>query len=85
MGAFLSANWALATDLIPKTEPGKYLGLTNLATAGGGAIARLGGPLIDFFNARQPGQGYSVLFILTCFLFLLGTAILAKVRETKIR
>jgi len=82
MGSFLSANWALATDLIPKAEAGKYLGLTNLATAGGGAIARLGGPLIDFFNARRPGQGYFALFILTCFLFLLGTAVLAKVRET---
>ncbi|MFQ6116861.1 MAG: hypothetical protein ACE5LQ_01195, partial [Candidatus Bipolaricaulia bacterium] len=78
------ANWALATDLIPKAEAGKYLGLTNLATAGGGAIARLGGPLIDFFNARQPGQGYVVLFIFTCFLFLLGTAVLTKVREIRI-
>jgi MFS family permease len=33
-GIFVSVNWALATDLIPKSEAGKYLGISNLATAG---------------------------------------------------
>jgi len=82
-GIFVSVNWALATDLIPKREAGKYLGFSNLATAGAGATSRLGGPLIDFFNARQPGQGYSLLFVLACLCVLAGTALLAKVRETK--
>jgi len=82
-GIFVSVNWALATDLIPKREAGKYLGFSNLATAGAGAASRLGGPLIDFFNARQPGQGYSLLFVLACLCVLAGTALLAKVRETK--
>ena len=76
-GIFLSVNWALATDLIPKGEAGKYLGFSNLATAGAGAASRLGGPLIDLFNARQPGQGYSVLFALACLSLLAGTALLA--------
>jgi len=82
-GIFVSVNWALATDLIPKREAGKYLGFSNLATAGAGATSRLGGPLIDFFNARQPGQGYSLLFVLACLCVLAGTALLAKVREIK--
>ena len=82
-GIFVSVNWALATDLIPKGEAGKYLGISNLATAGAGAASRLGGPLIDLFNARQPGQGYSVLFVLACISLLAGTALLAKVREIK--
>ena len=83
-GIFLSVNWALATDLIPKGEAGKYLGFSNLATAGAGAASRLGGPLIDLFNARQPGQGYSVLFVLACLSLLAGTALLAKVREIQV-
>jgi len=83
-GIFVSVNWALATDLIPKSEAGKYLGISNLATAGAGAASRLGGPLIDLFNARQPGQGYSVLFVLACLSLLAGTALLAKVREIKV-
>ncbi|GAI08409.1 unnamed protein product, partial [marine sediment metagenome] len=44
-GAFMSTNWALATDLVPKGEEARYLGLTNLATAGGAALARLIGPV----------------------------------------
>lgn len=82
-GIFVSVNWALATDLIPQGEAGKYLGISNLATAGAGAVSRLSGPLIDFFNARQPGQGYSVLFVLACLCALAGTALLIKVRESK--
>ena len=84
-GIFLSVNWALATDLIPKSGAGKYLGFSNLATAGAGAVARLGGPLIDLLNARQPGQGYSVLFVLASLSLLAGMALLAKVREIKVK
>ena len=40
VGSFMSSNWALATDLVPKSEGARYLGLTNLATAGGAALAR---------------------------------------------
>jgi MFS family permease len=85
VGIFVSVNWALATDLVPAAEAGKYLGLSNLATAGSGAIARLGGPLIDFVNAQTPGtySGYSVLFILATLSLLIGTALLFRVREPR--
>jgi predicted MFS family arabinose efflux permease len=79
-GVFMSSNWALAIDLIPKGEEAKYLGLTNLATAGGAALARLIGPAIDFFNAFSSGLGYSVMF-LACFLyFLTGALLVLKIR-----
>ncbi len=79
-GAFMSSNWALATDLVPKNEEARYLGLTNLATAGGAALARLIGPVIDFFNAYSPGLGYSVM-LLACFVyFLAGSLLLLKIR-----
>jgi MFS family permease len=74
-GAFLSTNWALATDLVPKEEAARYLGLTNLASAGGGALARLIGPLIDLFNRRGEGMGYT-LMLGACFLYFITGAIL---------
>jgi len=79
-GAFLSTNWALATDLVARGEEARYLGLTNLATAGGAALARLIGPVIDFFNAYSLGMGYSIM-LLACFIyFLVGSLLLLKIR-----
>jgi Na+/melibiose symporter-like transporter len=80
-GAFMSSNWALATDLVPKGEEARYLGLTNLATAGGAALARLIGPLIDFGNRCSPNLGYSFMF-LACFIyFIVGSLLLLKIRR----
>jgi len=74
--AFLSVNWALATDLIPKEEAARFLGLTNLATAGGAALARLIGPVIDFFNLQSAGLGYSVM-LGACFIYFIISSILS--------
>jgi Na+/melibiose symporter-like transporter len=80
-GIFISVNWALATELIPSREAGKYLGLSNLATAGAGAAARLAGPLIDSLNALNPGAlwGYPTLFIISGSLALVGTFLLNRI------
>jgi Na+/melibiose symporter-like transporter len=75
-GSFMSSSWALATDLVAKDEEAKYLGLTNITTAGGSALARLMGPLIDFFNASRAGLGYQVM-LGACLTYLLtGTLLL---------
>jgi MFS family permease len=83
-GVFLSVNWAWATDLIPGDEAGKYLGLSNLATAGAGASSRLAGPLIDGINALRPGtnQGYPVAFALAALLALAGTLLMLRVNPS---
>ena len=80
-GAFMSTNWALATDLVTKGEEARYLGLANIATAGGAAMARLIGPMIDFFNAYRFGLGYSAM-LLACFVyFLIGALLLLRIRS----
>ena len=80
VGSFMSSSWALATDLVPKSEEARYLGLTNLATAGGAALARLIGPVIDYFNTYSPGLGYKVM-LLVCFVyFIAGSALVVKIK-----
>lgn len=82
-GIFLSANWALATDLIPEERSGVFLGLTNLATAGASAASRLGGPLIDWGNTLRPEAylGYPALFVLASLSVLVGTLLVLRIHE----
>jgi MFS family permease len=80
-GLFLTANWALASQLAPAAQAGKFLGLTNLATAGAGATARLLGPAIDALNNARPGSfdGYTLLFIFGSACMLASTFMLRRV------
>lgn len=79
-GAWMSSQWALATDLVGKGEEARHLGLVNMSIAGAGAASRLIGPVIDFFNALSPNLGYSVM-LLVCFIcFVVGSVLLLKVK-----
>ena len=81
MGAFNSSNWALATDLAAKGEEARYLGIANMATAGGAALARAIGPVIDFFNDRSPLLGYDVMLLFCLAYFVIGGALIFKVKQ----
>jgi len=82
LGGLTGSNWALATDVVPKEEAGKYIGLTNLATAGGSALARLPmGWMIDFFNIRGFGLGYTAM-LTACFISLIvSSALLWRIKK----
>jgi len=84
-GIYLSSNWAWATDLMPKDEAAGYLGITNLATAGAGVLAGLGGPLMDLFNARKPNLGYTALYSAAGAAYLLGALALVPVRDKRVQ
>lgn len=82
-GTFMSANWALGTDLVPSKDAGRYLGISNLAGAGAGIVgSSIGGPMADYFNAIQPGLGYPVIFALYGGLFLFSVALLHRIVKT---
>jgi MFS family permease len=73
-GLFVSVNWSLGTQLVPRQEAGRYLGVSNLAGAGAGIIGSgIGGFLADLLNASQPGLGYFVIFAGYLLLFLLSS------------
>jgi Na+/melibiose symporter-like transporter len=85
MGFFLTANWALANRLAPRGESGKFMGLTNLATAGAAALARLEGPGIDFFNNASKGAwyGYKGMFIFAAVCTVASLLLLSKIKLQK--
>ncbi len=79
IGAFLSANWALATDIVPREEAARYLGIANIATCIGSGVARLlGGVLIDPINKLlgSSSLGYLSLFILATLCFLASALVI---------
>ncbi|HEX7973830.1 MAG TPA: MFS transporter [Anaerolineales bacterium] len=80
-GLFVTTNWALGTQLAPRAQAGRYLGISNLAGAGAGMIGSgLGGPVADLVNQSRPGWGYFVIFACYGLLFVLSTFSLAGVR-----
>jgi len=86
-GFFYASNWALGTLLVPRAEAGRYLGLSNLAGAGAGAVgAYIGGPIADFLTAQVPqvpGFGYVLLFTIYGLLFLFSTLVLTQIKGTR--
>ena len=77
IGLFYSANWALGTEIVPQEKAGEFLGLSNLAGAGAGAIgAYIGGPIADNF-------GYVLLFSIYGVMFLLSILALNGVKTQK--
>ncbi|MDF1512440.1 MAG: MFS transporter [Anaerolineae bacterium] len=77
MGLFYAANWALGTDIVPQDQAGHYLGLSNIAGAGAGAIgAYIGGPIADKY-------GYVLLFSIYGMMFLLSMLTLQGVKVEK--
>jgi MFS family permease len=87
VGLFYTSNWALGTLLVPKSEAGRYLGISNLAGAGAGAVgAFIGGPIADFITAQVPqvpGFGYVLLFTIYGLLFLFSIIALTQVKASR--
>jgi MFS family permease len=89
-GGVASVDWAFMADLAPAGRAGKFLGFSNLATAGSQAAApTILGPVIDAVNrhtatASGPGTGgYKVLFATGAVFFLLGAAVLRRVKPRR--
>jgi MFS family permease len=82
-GTFLAVDWALMTDIIPKASSGRYMGLSNVATASSTAIAvAIGGVFIDVVNkGLGTGTGDRLELLLAMAYFLIGALLLRPVVE----
>jgi hypothetical protein len=67
--------------MVSKGEEARYLGIANMATAGAGALARLIGPVIDFFEKQSGGLGYQIMLFTCLVFFITGGLILLKIKE----
>lgn len=86
-GTFLAVDWALITDLVPKASAGRYMGISNVATATNGLVAGiLGGILVDLCYALgYPGAGPRAAYLVAIVAFGLGALLLRHVVEPRER
>jgi MFS family permease len=81
-GMFLSVDWALMVDIIPKTTAGRYMGISNVVTATSGALAgAIGGVVVATVTglSGDGSLGPRVAFALTLILFAGGAWALRRV------
>ena len=80
-GTFLAVDWALMTDIIPKAASGRYMGLSNVATASAGVLAlAVGGTIMDLVGG---GDGPRAALWMAVALFGVGALLLRPVDERR--
>ena len=84
-GTFLAVDWALMTDIIPKASSGRYMGLSNVATASAGVLATaFGGVLMDIVGGPDRlGSGPRAALWMAVVLMGVGALLLRPVDEKR--
>jgi MFS family permease len=84
-GTFLSVDWALMTDIIPRAAAGRYMGLSNVATASAPLLAAaVGGLVLDTVTAAAgSAAGPRAAFLAAVGLYALAALLLMPVVEPK--
>ena len=81
VGMILTTHWAMANDLGTPGREAQHMGIVNLGTLFGAAGAKAIGPLPDLVTVWfGPGYGYTALLGASALLFIIGGALLFKVR-----
>jgi MFS family permease len=78
VGIFLSVDWALMTDVIPKDTTGRYMGILNAGTAAAGPVFLfVAGQVLDrvgalnLANGPRAAMGVAALFLVGAGIVLL--------------
>jgi MFS family permease len=83
-GIFLSVDWALMTEIIPKASAGRYMGMSNIVEATNGplgtAIAAIVWTVVGFLTGVDAAGGRAAM-LTGILLFGLGAALLTQVVE----
>ncbi len=82
-GTFLAVDWALMTEIIPTASSGRYMGISNVATASASIFAlALGGTLMDLVDRTLgAGLGPRAAYALAAGFFVVGALLLHPVVE----
>ena len=82
-GTFLSVDWALMTDIIPRASAGRYMGMSNVATGSAPLFAAaIGGLTLDLVSAHSTGEaGARAAFLVGVALFAVSAVLLRPVVE----
>jgi MFS family permease len=81
-GAYLSASWALAADVLPsKEDSAKDMGIWQASIATPQILTGAVGFLVDIGNRSVGGgAGYTLAFLISAGAFLAGCLLVARVR-----
>jgi MFS family permease len=85
-GAFLAVDWALMSDIVPKASTGRYMGISNVATASAGtfALAVGGAGVMDTVNNWLGyGTGPRAALLMGVLCYIIGAAMLRPVHEKR--
>jgi MFS family permease len=83
-GAFLAVDWALMTDIVPKSTSGRYMGISNVVTGAAGPIAvAIGGVAMDRVGAFDFSLGPRIAFLFAVLYYALGALLLRPVDERR--
>jgi MFS family permease len=85
-GSFLAVDWALMSDIVPKASTGRYMGISNVATASAGTFALAVGGAVVMDNVNRwlgYGAGPRAALGLGVVCYLVGALLLMPVREAR--
>lgn len=85
-GAYAAVDWALASNLVPTSESGRYMAIWHIAMTMPQVVAPLiAGPLGDWLNAQYGmGAGWRWIFLLAPIYFLASAWLLKPVQERRL-
>ena len=78
LGVFNSVTFALASDLSPKDETGKYMAYWNLASGGAGVVAPIVDGVMLYVFGTSSLPAFIALFTLSSIFYFAGAAILSR-------
>jgi MFS family permease len=83
-GVYLAVDWALVADVLKDPEAhATDMGLWQTSIVVPQVLAGAFGRPLDLLNAKSPGLGYTVLFLLAGLFFLLGAFLVAGIRRAR--
>ena len=83
-GTFLSVDWALMTDVIPKETTGRYMGILNAGTAAAGPVYLfVAGLTLDAVSRTDVALGPRAAMVVAAAFLLLSGLVLTRVDPTR--